>query len=129
MSSDVKQQPQQQQQQTWTFTYSESVENHVGMETIGQKLSSGLMCTQLEAAMASKQFEAANVELIDLQQALPESLRTNDNQAWILIIRNAVSKLVDNEQFRKDVASSVASVDKKAWMRGTVKNKTARWNC
>jgi hypothetical protein len=113
---------------TITITFSESVENHVGMQKIGEKLESGISVDTLE--IAKKKFEKMGYEceLIDLiQESGIIELSSRVGPAKVLIIRNGVQALGGNEDnmFKELVEQDW---DKKALMRGKVVNKIARWN-
>ncbi len=117
---------------TWTITFSESVENHVGMEQIGNISTKGISIEEINNY--SKYFTDLNceVELIDLQQNLPEKLRNNTNEAKLLIVRGGIKKLLNQEndfdKFVEETKNTEKIVDTKAWMRGRVVNKLARYN-
>jgi len=114
--------------QTWTVTFSECVENHVGMEQLGTPVDSGYT---IEDLYRFKRSIGGNFELIDLEAYLPVALRSNETPAMLLILRQGARRLVGEEHYEAllaDVKSSVAQVDKKAWMRGRVVNKLARHN-
>lgn len=113
--------------QTITLTFCEAGENHHGMEIIGNKLTEGLTRDNLEDI--AEDFD--DTEIIDMSyrnQRTPESIQYNgDVKGSILIIRNGLKQLglsstdLWNEQMSIDY-------DKKAYMRGRVVNKRARWN-
>ena len=71
------------------------------------------------------------VEEVNLEQALPEDLRSQDTPATLLILRQGAKAFVGDERYTKlieEVKASKSIVDKKAWMRGRVVNKLARYN-
>lgn len=113
---------------TWTITFSEQVENHVGMQTIGEMSDEGFSIEELEDFQS--RCGEYKTELVDLELSLDEDLRDSGTKAKILIIRNGVEMFMKDkyEDFIKEVKSSSKIVDTKAWMRGRVVNKHARYN-
>jgi len=105
---------------TITITFSESVENHVGNQQIGNKLDKGIGIEQL--FILKSEFEANNFhcEYYDLS-----SLIHNSENAGILVIK----KYLDQND-HLDIFGTLSNLnwDKKAKMRGIVKNKRARHN-
>lgn len=120
--------------QTWTITLSERVENHVGMQMIGKMSPTGFSISEMETFQTKCENDGFKTEMIDLEKNLHEDLRDNNPSsstvAKILIIRSGVKMLMKNDykDFIKEVKSSRHIVDKKAWMRGRVVNKLARYN-
>lgn len=108
--------------ETWTFTFSESVENHAGMQQIGKIAKHGF--TKKDLLEIYNKFDGFDKELIDLDKETKIG-----NEAYILVIRDGLNKFMNNEDifnFIKETKES--NVDKKVFMRGQVKNKLARWN-
>jgi hypothetical protein len=108
----------------FTITFSESVENHVGMQQIGEKLDKGFSLEELYKIR--DKFSNLNCELFILNQY--SGVKDNIDNAYVLVIRNGLSVLSDKEGVRKELYSQKDVVDKKALMRGKVVNKHARWN-
>ena len=109
-----------------TLTIGCQSENHAGMQKIGNGLSSNGFSTEYLKEVRDKFTEdGINCELINLKEAIDENNDTIKD-ATILVIRNGLSKLTDpNEIFSKLLE---LDWDTKAWMRGRVVNKRARYN-
>lgn len=110
--------------QTLTFTFSESVENHAGMQVIGNKAESGISVEELKLMEKNLCEMKFVTEWIDLSQLLPA--REEKIPAAVLIIRNAISGEGVMDKFMAEATG--LNVDKKAFMKGRVVNKLARWN-
>ncbi|AYV84507.1 MAG: hypothetical protein Hyperionvirus27_27 [Hyperionvirus sp.] len=111
----------------WTFTFSESVENHRGMQMLGSIAESGFTNNELLEIQIKCKALGYQTELIDLNKILPE----DTEKASVLVIRNALAKLLDEKsclEFKKEIDGFEAIVDKKAFMYGRIVNKTARYN-
>jgi len=105
---------------TSTLTYSEAVENHNGMQKIGQLADVGFTLEELKTVYDISILEGKkNYEFHDLSG--PEG--TTGLGAAILIIRNAIE--FADELFEEQ---NNLIYDKKAFMRGKVVNKIARHN-
>ena len=65
--------------QTFTFTFSESVENHVGMQQIGQKASKGLSFKQL--IKISEQFDPKSIEIYSLDSFLNPEFTSDETKS------------------------------------------------
>lgn len=91
--------------ETITITFSEAVENHKGMEIIGNKVSKGF--TRKELKRIAKYFKSPEYRLhhiysnndvkvnkYDLNRLLPEELNLEPyDSAYIIVVRNAISGL------------------------------------
>jgi alkylated DNA repair dioxygenase AlkB len=66
-------------------------------------------------------------EIVSLKDTLPRHLQKDVPNAYILIVRNAVKSLLGDNDGLWDEQINL-NHDKKAWMRGRVVNKHARWN-
>jgi len=116
-----------------TDTWCESGENHAGMQQIGTKAKSGFTLEELKSAENKAKAAGLQTELIDLAQGLGGTdHKVGGPGAWLLVIRQGVRALLPDEADRKALAAETRGlhgrVDKKAFMRGKVKNKHARWN-
>jgi len=118
-----------QEGKTWTITFSECVENHAGMQMIGDMSRRGFSIDEMENFASVAREKGYTTEMIDIENNLPEDYR-DDTEATILVIRDGIKMFMDDEyqSFIDEVKSSVDIVDKKAWMRGRVVNKLARYN-
>jgi len=117
---------------TTTITLGDQGENHVGMEKIGKMASRGLSIVALQTLELEYSKSGYKCELINLNDLLTMStMSTIPDQkliaesAKLLIIRNFLS-IEERANLTKEMSG--LNMDKKAWMRGRVVNKHARWN-
>lgn len=114
----------------WTFTFSESVENHRGMQILGDIADIGFTNSDLVKISKNCKKLGYDTELIDLNKNLPNT-NLEAKKATILVVRNALGKIFDKKSrnlFKKEIESLDDIVDKKAWMYGKIVNKNARYN-
>lgn len=119
---------------TVTITFGDVAENHAGMEQLGELSDEGFSISDLQEAKQKFDDAGIKTELINLEPFLldhePKLGKKGDFKAAVLIARNGISALLD----RKNAADlflqeqAPLQVDKKAWMRGRVVNKHARYN-
>ena len=120
--------------ETWTITFSESVENHIGMEIIGNRSTEGFLNSELLISKEKCESTGYKTELINLYSFLPEELKglVKEKEVYVLVVRNGIEMLLKKERrlekFYKEVTDTKNIVDKKAFMRGKVKNKLVRYN-
>jgi len=114
---------------TISLTFGDRAENHAGMQILGKLADSGF--THKDLLNMSNEFEkkGCKCELVKLNELLPPST-TESEDAYFLIIRDGLAKLVDNEKAADKLYKEQRKLDfdKKAKMRGRVVNKRARWN-
>lgn len=104
----------------FTFTFSESVENHVGMQQLGQRVPEGGGFQPEDLAEAQRRAQNAGIktDLYDLNtNGLPP--------AQVLVMRQVFT---DRAAIQSDLARLRPLFDTKALMRGRVVNKHARHN-
>ena len=115
-----------------TITYGDQAENHVGMQKIGQLAENGFSHQDLLIAKENFEKIGCECELLDLRDCVKDdNIRVNLEPAYILIIHNAVSKILkDIDKTSDDMydEQKILNVDKKAKMYGRVVNKSARYN-
>jgi len=116
--------------ETLTYTFSESVENHTGMQQIGNKADRGFSKEALRDA--KKRFEAAGAtcRLYCLNDSLPDGTESADT-AHVLVVERGLGLLIGEhgtDSLVDELKGQVAVVDKHAFMKGRVVNKLARWN-
>jgi hypothetical protein len=116
-----------------TITYSESVENSVEMETIGDKLPKGIEVEELVKAREAFEKDGFECELFDLKKGLDDGQKKEADEAKILVIRNAVDGLLKSDNLSKeDMLEEQKSYewDKNVFSRKhkRVVNKLARYN-
>lgn len=138
--------------ETWTITFGECVENHAGMQKIGETSDEGFDIKELENAAEIIKDQGFDVELIKLNEYLPENMQDDAEEAAVLVVRDGIkmffneekekeiekeSKDIDEkdeekyseyDEFVAEVYATKDIVDKKAWMKGRVVNKKARYN-
>ena len=118
---------------TFTITFGEVIENHAGMQKIGEIADSGFDIKDLENAKSHAESCGYKCDWFELTDALSLEQRPSAERAVLLVIRNGIHLTLgsdDNnfESFIKEVISTDKIVDKKAWMKGRVVNKIARYN-
>lgn len=132
---------------TYTFTFSESVENHAGMQVVGKKANCGFTYEELKGAAEKARTAGYTAELLNLERKLPAHLRVQEEdkeskgkkaigaqstRAWVLIVRNGARMLLKSDvhmaAFWTETKALNTIVDKKAFMKGRVVNKRARYN-
>ena len=116
---------------TITITYGEQVENHAGMQKIGELSDKGFNLNDLTFAKNKFEENGCKCELINLRDKLSGDHYKNANDAYFLIIKNGVNVLLSD--INKDVndfynEQNSLNTDKKAFMYGRVVNKKARHN-
>ncbi len=115
---------------TITITFSEAVENHKGMEIIGEKAIEGFTCNDLRVYMAFFQSKGLVCEyhnLVDYLASCETTTMQPIQEAAILIIRNCLPVFnVDYLQLWKEIHE--LTWDQKAFMYGRVVDKNARHN-
>jgi hypothetical protein len=134
---------------TWTFTFSERVENHKGMQTIGDLAPCGFTLDDLQSIATRAEADGCVTELMDLRTAVttaattttastsisPPTSSTGDGMApgaWLLVVRGGLRALLADTAARGELQAETKAldsiVDKKAKMYGRVVDKNARWN-
>jgi hypothetical protein len=105
---------------TWTFTFGDAAENHHNMQVLGQMTDSGLSREEILVFCNKLDAEGFQVEFYDFGR---------ESSACLMVLRGGLRKILDEyQEFMKETFSTRDIVDKKALMRGKVKNKHARWN-
>lgn len=118
------------QKSTITITYGETVENHVGNQQIGNEVEDGISYDQLKIIKDGLKLNGYKCKFHDLGDLLKARDKDNASKAGILVVKNFV-----NTFFKKDDADDKLfeklvdlNWDKKAFMKGRVVNKKARYN-
>lgn len=123
----------------FSITFGESVENHVGMQQIGQKYQTGYSVEELiqighyfqshGGIVQFYQLDNALNEYFNLNSAIKSTLKQTPQElaAAILVIKNGIQffRTTSQDLFQELIA---LPSDKKALMRGKVVNKNARYN-
>lgn len=111
----------------YTITFGDQAENNVGMQKIGKLSNIGFTYTEVKNLYKKLLEQKYNVELIKLSKL--KYSETKVDKACVLIIRNGVNTILeenkDNDMYKEQ---SRLTYDKKALMKGKVKNKNARHN-
>jgi hypothetical protein len=107
---------------TYTITFGDVAENHIGNQQIGNISEEGFSIKELKNI--KKKFEEINYdcELIKLGNYIDQDV----DDARVLIIRNGLSHFGKVDNFYQE--QEKLEYDRKALMRGKVKNKIARYN-
>ena len=114
----------------WTLTFGEATESHVGMAINGKISSKGYSLEDLK--VMKSHFEKLNCEcdLIHLNDYLSEKEKKLDpavDSAYVLVVKEGLRKLIDYDSLCEELHKTKPLVNTKAFMRGAVKNKKARW--
>lgn len=113
---------------TITLTFGDQAENHAGMQKIGRLAERGYMRHELQEMKKKFKEKGAICEMYNLKYLLPEEIEF-EGVANFLVIRKGVDYILGDggadELFNEIVA---LPVDKKAFMKGRVVNKKARYN-
>ena len=110
---------------TITITFSESVENHKGMQIIGKKAEKGYSDKNIREYYYKFQNLGYTVEYYDLNRMLKVEAENKEiDKASFIIIRNFLNEKKEN------LYNELTSLkwDSKAFMYGRVVNKKARHN-
>jgi hypothetical protein len=115
-----------------TLTFGDQAENHAGMEQIGKMVKKGEGFNYSDLIEIQEKFKTLGA------QTFLHNLKNDKSNldAYVLIIRDGVNLIykdlgLDLKIYNKDKLfdeQSKLDVDKKAFMKGRVVNKKARWN-
>jgi hypothetical protein len=118
--------------ETISLTFGEQVENHHGMEKIGKIADEGYSIDDFKKIVKKLEKNNITYTLIDLKKELPPNIKKDYNNldAKVLLIKNGVNHILNNPKGAKYLYNEqkTLSFDKKAFMRGKIVNKIARWN-
>ena len=112
---------------TFTLTFSECVENHAGMQMIGDSSNKQGFSVETLQKLAKKY----NGKLYDLNSLLdddPPELSVMPDDASLLVFKNGLENIFGISQSDLFDEHKVLDVDKKAFMYGRTVNKKARHN-
>jgi hypothetical protein len=115
---------------TFSLTFGDVAENHRGMQKIGELSDSGFNFNDLKNIKNLFETKGCICEIIHLHQLLNDEKLHSNNEAYILIIKNAVNILLDDENGKNLLfqEQDILEKDTKAFMYGRVVNKHARHN-
>ena len=114
---------------TFSLTFGDVAENHRGMQKIGTLSNSGFNLDDINNMKTWFEGKGCVCEITILHSLLDERLQ-KDNEAYLLVVKNAVNALLDNENGKDDLFNEQDELEKdtKAFMYGRVVNKHARHN-
>jgi hypothetical protein len=116
-----------------TLTFGEVAENHVGMQKLGQMCKEGKGLNIENLTIAKNNFEKLGFkcQIIDLvKEGGVENVKPSPEPAYVLLIKNGIKALTSTDFDINEINQEVLkdSWDTKAFMRGRVVNKLARYN-
>jgi len=114
---------------TFSLTFGDVAENHKGMQKIGTLSSNGFNLEDLNHIKTWFEEKGCKCNIVDLHLLLDKNLQ-KDNSAYLLVVKNAVNVLLDDEIGKEQLFNEqdVLKKDTKAFMYGRVVNKHARHN-
>lgn len=118
-------------QKTFSLTFGDVAENHKGMQMIGQRSDDGFTLADLQHIQSWFESKHAECRLVALHELLEEPHQQDPrNHAYLLVIKNAVNVMLDNEHGHDMMFAEQDALEKdtKALMYGRVVNKHARHN-
>jgi len=115
---------------TFSLTFGDVAENHKGMQKIGKLSDDGYNIKDIIDIKSTFESKGCKCNLINLHWLLEDESIQKLNPAYVLIIKNAVNALLDDENGKNLLFEEQDSLekDKKAFMYGRVVNKHARHN-
>lgn len=130
---EVEISPMKQKKYVITLTFGEVAENHVGMQQLGKIAKEGQGFNLADLENAKSHFEEFGLEcrIIDLiKDGEVENFKPPPQPAYVLVIKGGIKALTSMNfnlnKINKEVLKD--SWDKKAFMKGRVVNKLARYN-
>ena len=117
---------------TISLTFGEVAENHIGNEQVGEISPRGYSVDeikQLHTSLKDKGIPSV-IHMLPVPDNIDPDNFEEDLEACILVIPNGINNLLadPNATEKLFVEQARLKKDKKALMRGAVKNKNARWN-
>jgi hypothetical protein len=113
-----------------TITFGDVAENHARMQKIGTLHEHGYSVAALQALGEKLQHMGLTTEYVSLNQRwLCPNMQHPELEAGVLIIRRGVQHILGTDTTQPlQEEHAPLDVDKKAFMKGRVVNKHARWN-
>ena len=108
----------------YTITYGDVAENHAKMQKIGTLHDNGYSILKLQNIQTKLNNLGLVTELVDLNVGFDEAFE----QAKVLVIRRGAQFILGEETDALIAENDALTMDKKAFMKGKVVNKVARWN-
>ena len=115
---------------TFSLTFGDVAENHKGMQKIGTLSENGFNLKDLTNIKSVFESKGCKCELINLHWLLPDEAIQTYNPAYVLVIKNAVNTLLDDNNGNNLLfeEQDVLEKDTQTFMYGRVVNKHARHN-
>lgn len=108
----------------YTITFGDVAENHAKMQKIGTLHENGYSIEKLQQIQNKLTEIGLTTEMVDLNDGFQEGFE----QAKVLVIRRGVQFILGEETVGLMSENDALTMDKKAFMKGRVVNKVARWN-
>ena len=117
----------------YTITFGDVAENHARMQKIGTLHKNGYSIEQMERVQAKLNELGIETEMVDLD--IGAEFEGDDDEkvlefeaAKVLVIRRGAQFILGEETHGLIAENDALTMDKKAFMKGKVVNKVARWN-
>jgi hypothetical protein len=108
----------------YTITFGDVAENHAKMQKIGTLHENGYSIEKLQQIQNKLIGLGLVTEMVDLNVGFQEGF----DQAKVLVIRRGAQFILGEETEGLIAENDALTMDKKAFMKGKVVNKVARWN-
>jgi hypothetical protein len=108
----------------YTITFGDVAENHAKMQKIGTLHDNGYSVQQLHYIQEKLVGYGLTTEMVDLNVGFDATFQP----AKVLVIRRGAQFILGEETTGLIAENDALTMDKKAFMKGRVVNKVARWN-
>ena len=108
----------------YTITFGDVAENHAKMQKIGTLHDRGYSVGQLVQIQEKLSVLGLVTEMVDLNVGFDETF----SEAKVLVIRRGAQFILGEETVGLIAENDALTMDTKAFMKGRVVNKVARWN-
>jgi hypothetical protein len=108
----------------YTITFGDVAENHAKMQKIGTLHENGYSIQKIEQIQNKLTGLGLVTEMVDLNVGFNASFES----AKVLVIRRGAQFILGEETAGLMAENDALTMDKKAFMKGKVVNKVARWN-
>jgi hypothetical protein len=108
----------------YTITFGDVAENHAKMQKIGTLHDNGYSIEKLEQVQTKLNGYGLTTEMVNLNVGFEEGFEP----AKVLVIRRGAQFILGEETAGLIKENDDLTMDKKAFMKGRVVNKVARWN-
>ena len=102
-------------QSATTITFGDRAENHFGMQILGDLADYGFTIQELKNAKNNFEEIGCKCELIDLTQTLNKTNKNNAEDASLLIVRNAVDKILLKKNKTHKIKLKINSSKENLW--------------